>query len=120
MADMRLDNDDDLAVTAAGDIRLVSSEQEIIQMVNLAVRTRINDVEFDLEYGNELFSKKLKYVDTSIPTVSQDSKDAINKLDIIDSIENVDAIRDGAGVFRIIYAVTTTSGLIVNSTIPLP
>lgn len=102
----------DLVVGELGDIAVVATDDDdIIQMANNNISTRLGENIFHPEIGNDALNKRLKITPSDLLEVESDSKSAI----LYDTrVSDVTSIRASSGINYgeciVEYTVLTTGG----------
>ena len=77
MSDIMLDTDGDIMATQIGDIRIISNDDELIQMAVNNMSTIYGELENDLTRGNLVYSRRIKINNEGMRKVAYDCKNAI-------------------------------------------
>jgi hypothetical protein len=111
----------DLVVTEFGDIAVIlSDDDDIIQMANNNIATRLGENIFHPEIGNDAYNKRLKITPSNLSEVESDCKDAIlydTRVSDVTNIKAYDGI--GYGECTIGYTLLTTDGHSIDGRISI-
>jgi hypothetical protein len=104
--------DGDLVVTDLGDLAITASDNDdVIQMANNNIMTRLGENIHHPEVGNDVYNKRLKITSSGLAEVESDSKNAILNDTRVSDVYNILAYAgDNYGECIIEYALTTVDG----------